>query len=153
MTKVTAEFEGLDDFFAEVEKKYSPRKIATVSNNALKLSSRVALVNLKKAVGAYRRTGKTVNEVVAGNPRLRGGVRNVDVGFRGDGTGQRWRLVHLNEFGYTPHGVFAGSTNATDSNGLAFYKPRGYHAIQDAFDAMKPHIREVQIRELKKGLM
>ena len=61
-------------------------------------------VNLKNAVSSYRDTGKTVIEVTTGKPRLRGGVRTINVGWSGSGSGQRYRLVHLNEFGYTRYG-------------------------------------------------
>lgn len=151
----TVSISGLEEFLSEIEKRYGSKQMDKLQIEALNLSGRVAVVNLKNAVGKYANTGATRDEVVAGKPKwgVEAGTRAIKVGFAGNGSGQRWRLVHLNEFGYTPHGFYAGRSNATDSNGNAFYKPTGFHAIQDAFEQMKPQLKKVQIAALKKGLL
>ncbi|WP_039638795.1 hypothetical protein [Lacticaseibacillus casei] len=112
--------------------------VAKYINNALTIAGRYAVVELKQAAASYRDTGATVNEITAGKPRLRGGVRNIKIGWSGDGSKQRWRLVHLNEFGYTRNG--------------RTYAPRGIGKIRSSYDEMQPKLKELEAAELRKLL-
>lgn len=129
---------GMDEVLANMEKKMGAKAVAKYSNDALRVAGRYMAVKLKAAVSSYKDTGKTVVEVTVGNPRLRGGVRQIRIGWDGGGTGQRYRLVHLNEFGYTRFG--------------RSYSPRGSGKVQNAFDAARQPMKELQKHELEKLL-
>ncbi|MFO5689582.1 hypothetical protein, partial [Klebsiella pneumoniae] len=59
----------------------------------------------KNAVAYYKDSGATYDEVVKSNVKGASyGIKEIDVGWRGDKS--RWRLVHLNEFGYTKSGRY-----------------------------------------------
>lgn len=150
--KVSAKVVGLDEVLSNLDKQYGKTKVNKATKEALEVSGRLAKVRLQQAMSKFQDTGRSRKEVVSGNVKTVNGIKKVKVGWSGDGAGQRWRLVHLNEFGYSPHGVFSGRSNATDSGGYSFYKPRGYHAIQDAFDNMVPEIKQLQITTLKRYL-
>ena len=129
---------GLKEIEQKLNEKFSERQVATHVNNALKIAGRYATVELKRAASTYRDTGATVNEIVAGKPSAKSGVRNIKIGWSGDGSKQRWRLVHLNEFGYTRNG--------------RSYSPRGVGKIRSAYDDMQPKLRELEAAELRKLL-
>lgn len=127
---------GVDEVLSKLEQKFSKAKLARVENNALKISGRYVAVNLKNAVASYRDTGATVNEVTVDDPKMRGGVRDIKIGWAGNGSKQRWRLVHLNEFGYTRNG--------------RTYSPRGIGKIQGVYESSMPAARKLQADQLKK---
>ncbi|RWZ62326.1 hypothetical protein EQH89_04090 [Lacticaseibacillus paracasei] len=135
---VTLDVKGLEDLENKLSQKFSDRKVALYVNNALTIAGRYAVAELKQAAESYRDTGATVNEITAGKPRLRGGVRNIKIGWSGDGSKQRWRLVHLNEFGYTRNG--------------RTYAPRGIGKIRSSYDEMQPKLKELEAAELRKLL-
>lgn len=132
------DIKGLDEIVNKLNTKFSERRVNQFVNSALTVAGRYAATDIKNAVGSYRDTGATVNEITAGKARLRGGVRNIRIGWSGDGSKQRWRLVHLNEFGYTRNG--------------RTYTPRGSGKIRAAYDNMQPKIKELEAHELRKLL-
>ncbi len=129
-------FTGWDETIKKLEEKFSPAKVSRIENKALSVGARVIKANLKHGVASYMDTGATFNEVVAGKPRLRSGHRSVKIGWAGDGSKQRWRLVHLNEFGYTRFG--------------RTYSPRGMGKVQSAYNSSKEAAKAAQVAELKR---
>ncbi|BAP85527.1 gp9 protein [Paucilactobacillus hokkaidonensis JCM 18461] len=129
---------GMDEVLAKMESKLGSRAVAKYSNEALNIAGRYMAANLKSAVGSYRDTGATVNEVTVGKARLKGGVRTIKVGWDGGGSKQRYRLVHLNEFGYTRFG--------------RTYGPRGMGKVQNAYDSSREPMKALEKHELEKLL-
>lgn len=132
---MSVEITGVDEVIAKLEKKYSKGRLDKVERRALQMGATHAKYQLKYAVESYKDTGQTVREVSASKARRRGGKLQAKVGW---GQGSRWRLVHLNEWGYTKNGHT--------------YSPRGLGVVQKAFDGMKDEVKEVQIEALKRGL-
>lgn len=135
---MTVEIKGMNEVLANLEKKLGDRALSKVSNQALNVAGRYMAVQLKSAVGAYRDTGATVNEITVGKAKKLGGVRKISIGWAGDGSKQRWRLVHLNEFGYTRFG--------------RSYNPRGFGKIQQAYKQSQSPMKELEKHELEKLL-
>ena len=135
MTEITAKFEGFDEVIDKLTEKFSPGKLSRVENNALRVAGRRVAVELKNAVASYRDTGKTVLQVTVGTPRSRGGIRTIKIGWH---AGDRWRLVHLNELGYTRFGKT--------------YSPRGLGKIQGAYDSSREPAKALERAELMKLL-
>ncbi|WP_137597136.1 hypothetical protein [Paucilactobacillus kaifaensis] len=129
---------GMDEVLANMEKKLGSRSVARYSNEALNVAGRYMAVRLKSAVSSYRDTGATVNEVTVGQARLKGGVRTIKIGWDGGGSKQRYRLVHLNEFGYTRFG--------------RSYSPRGIGKVQNAYESSKQPMKALEKHELEKLL-
>lgn len=127
---------GVEETLAKLEQKFSKRKLAMVENQALTVAGRYMAVTVKKAVQGYADTGATVKEVTDTRPRIIGGKRTLKVGWEGDGSKQRWRLVHLNEFGYTRFG--------------RTYAPRGLGKIQGAYNAGSVEAMALQAKQLRK---
>lgn len=113
---------GTEEILANLEKKLGKAKTNRVVNKALRTTADEIVLITKEAVAFYRDTGATYDEVVRGNVKgASSGIKSIDVGWRGDM--DRWRLVHLNEFGYTRFGKYV--------------RPQGMGAIQKAADKAK----------------
>lgn len=139
-TRVT----GMDETLAKMRAKFSPGRLSRYENAALNKAAEYVEEELKKSVGTYSyvnsrtgATGETKIEVAAGKARMRGSVRSVNIGWAG-GAMERWRLVHLNEFGYT--------------RWHKTYSPKGMGKIQATYDAIKQPAMDIQREELKKLL-
>ena len=125
---------GVDEVISKLENKFSSRKLDQIERQALKMGATYAKYQLNYAVESYRDTGATVREVTAGKPRKKAGHLSVKVGWEGGKS--RWRLVHLNEWGYTRNG--------------RTYSPRGLGVVQKAFSGMKDEIKNTQVEYLKR---
>lgn len=110
---------GMDKVLKNIESKLGKKRTTRVVNKALRNTGDEIVEIVKDSVSYYRKTGATVEEVVRSNVKGSSyGIKQVSVGWRGDK--DRWRLVHLNEFGYTRYGKYV--------------RPRGMGAVQRAAD-------------------
>lgn len=134
MSKVT----GVTEVISKLEHKFSRGRLTRIEKQALKRSGNYIKVNLRHSVAYYRDTGATMREVMYSTPRNRYGKVSLRVGWKGNGSMQRWRLVHLNEFGYTRNG--------------RTYSPRGMGAVQRAYASTRDHAKEMIYDELKRVL-
>ena len=98
-----AELRGFDDVLRNIEARLGDAKVKRATSHALKTVADETLEEFKGALQVYKDTGATIESATAGRVTgLATGVPVVKIGF---GEGSRWRLVHLNEFGYgkNPH--------------------------------------------------
>ena len=98
-----AELKGFDDVLRNLEMRLGDAKVKRATSRALKATANETLEEFKGALEVFKDTGETIESATAG--RVTGlpvGVPVIKIGF---GDGSRWRLVHLNEFGYgkNPH--------------------------------------------------
>ena len=98
-----AELRGFDDVLRNLEMRLGDAKVKRATSRALKATANETLEEFKGALEVFKDTGETIESATAG--RVTGlpvGVPVIKIGF---GEGSRWRLVHLNEFGYgkNPH--------------------------------------------------
>ncbi|WP_338230951.1 hypothetical protein [Lactiplantibacillus paraxiangfangensis] len=133
--RVTTEITGVDEVLNKLAEKFSPSKLTRVENAALRVAGRRVAVELKNAVASYRDTGQTVLQVSVGTPRSAGGMKRIRIGWH---AGSRWRLVHLNEFGYT--------------RGGKTFSPRGMGKVQGAYDSSRGPAKQLERAELEKLL-
>lgn len=93
---------GFDEVIANLERKLSPARVQRVVNKSLRNAADVAVNELKSVQG----NGETASGVTHGNVSRATGVPIIKIGNKG----KHWRLVHLNEFGYTRNGkTFSGA--------------------------------------------
>ena len=133
---MSVEIKGMDEVLAKLDQQLGTRKLNQYQKSALTVMGRYLAVKLKSAVASYRDTGATVQEIVVSTPRKKDGTLTLKLGWDGAGSKQRWRLVHLNEFGYTR----SGHT----------YRPRGIGKIQKAYDSNKVKAKELGQNQLRK---
>ncbi|GGI64741.1 hypothetical protein ACFQOY_13665 [Enterococcus alcedinis] len=124
---------GVDDILKNIEAKFGKAKTTRIVNKALKETGDEIVEITKAAVSSYMDTGATYDEVVRSNVKGSAlGIKEVSVGWRGDK--DRWRLVHLNEFGYVRKG--------------RFISPRGMGKVQSAADKAQ----QVAFKRMRSGL-
>lgn len=93
-----ATLRGFDEVIRNLEAKLGDAKVRRSANRALKGAAAETLEDFQVALEVFRKTGETIESATVGN--VTGafeGVPTVKLGF---GAGSRWRLEHLNEFGY-----------------------------------------------------
>lgn len=115
---MTVEIRGLEELLKNMEDKLGERKVTRVVNKTLNEAGEEFKDGLAKAVSSYRDTGATEAEVVRGRSSKRGGNHTLRVGWAGPM--KRYKLVHLNEFGYVRWG--------------RRYNPRGMGVIRKYID-------------------
>lgn len=133
---MSVEIKGMDEVLAKLDQQLGTRKVNAYSKEALTIMGRFLAVQIKNAVASYKDTGATVQEIAVSTPRKKDGTLTVKIGWDGMGSRQRWRLVHLNEFGYTRSG--------------RTYRPRGIGKIQKAYDSNKVQAKELGQNQLRK---
>lgn len=110
---------GLDDILKNIESKLGKNRATRVVNKALRETGKEVNEIVKEAVSSYIDTGETHETVVTSNVQ-NDPHKHVDTGWA---EGPRWRLVHLNEFGYTIFGKYV--------------RPRGMGKLQGAVDKVE----------------
>lgn len=124
---------GEADILKNIEAKLGKAKTTRIVNKTLKETGDEIVKITKDAVSSYMDTGATYDEVVRSNVKGSAlGIKEVSVGWRGDK--DRWRLVHLNEFGYVRKGRFVS--------------PRGMGKVQSAADKAQ----QVAFKRMRSGL-
>lgn len=134
-------FNGLPEIMRNLEKNLSKANLNKLTDKALEKGAAVVATqiskNLNDNLGDYSQ-GDTVKEIVIGKPVNRKSRRTVLLGW--NGPKERYRLVHLNEHGYTRDGRFYGPQLG------------GYKQIEKAIESTKEEYLKVVRKEMTKGL-
>jgi hypothetical protein len=93
-----ANLKGFDDVLRNLEMHLGDTKVKRATSRALKAVANETLEEFKGALEVFKDTGETIESATVG--RVTGLAVSVPVVKIGFGEGARWRLVHLNEFGY-----------------------------------------------------
>lgn len=99
---MSVKISGTDAIIRQLEKRYGKAKINKVANQALKKGAEIVQEEMIEAFEPWADTGASRDEIVISNPRVYQGVKGIRLGW--SGPKKRWRLIHLNEFGYTKTG-------------------------------------------------
>ena len=98
MSSSGANLKGFDDVLRNLEMHLGDTKVKRATSRALKAVANETLEEFKGALEVFKDTGETIESATVG--RVTGLAVSVPVVKIGFGEGSRWRLVHLNEFGY-----------------------------------------------------
>lgn len=93
-----ATLRGFDEVIRNLEAKLGDAKVRRSANRALKGAATETLEDFQVALEVFRKTGETIESATVGN--VTGAFEGVPMVKLGFGAGSRWRLEHLNEFGY-----------------------------------------------------
>ena len=93
-----ANLKGFDDVLRNLEMRLGDAKVKRSTSRTLKAVANETLEEFKGALEVFKDTGETIESATVG--RVTGLAVSVPVVKIGFGEGSRWRLVHLNEFGY-----------------------------------------------------
>lgn len=131
----TASLTGADEIMKKLEEKFNERRVASIVNSSLNEAADKYTEGLAMSIASYADTGATVSETTRSRASKKAsGMRTVRVGW--NGPMKRYKLIHLNEFGYTRWGKT--------------YSPRGSGVIQGYIDNAGPIFYSDVLANMKK---
>lgn len=133
---MSVKFNGFDDVIKELEKQMNPRQVSKVTNKALQVGAEVVKDGVVGEFEKFKDTGASIDEIVISKVGTHDGVKSIKLGW--NGPKERYRIIHLNEFGF-------------DKNGRKI-KPKGYGALNRAIKSSEKKYLDTVYRELKKHL-
>lgn len=130
------QFQGVTETIQALEKKLGTKKIRKVTRDAIDEGASDVEEQLKWALLTFKDTGATVNEVVRSLASYKNYNAEAEIGW--NGPKQRYRLIHLNEWGYTRNG--------------RQIKPRGFGVITKSLKSSEKIYLNAVARELRNKL-
>lgn len=94
---MSVKISGLDNLVRQLEKRYGKQNMQRVSDRALLAGAKVFVKELKNQFESFKDTGASIDEITISEPMWIGNVRTVKVHWRGPDN--RYRIIHLNEWG------------------------------------------------------
>lgn len=94
---MSVKISGLEKLMRELEKRYGKQNMQRVSDRALLAGARVFVKELKSQFESFKDTGASIDEITIAEPMWVGSIRTVKVYWRGPDN--RYRIIHLNEWG------------------------------------------------------
>ncbi|WP_436948247.1 hypothetical protein [Staphylococcus xylosus] len=95
---MTISVKGDKEIIAYLEKKFGKTATKRITDFALTKGGQKVVQIIKRDMGSFKDTGESVSETSLSKPMTIGGVRTVKVHWRGPK--QRYRIIHLNEYGH-----------------------------------------------------
>lgn len=88
---------GMAELERALEEKFGKRHMRRIVDNALIKGAQVFKKEIVKQFETFKDTGQSIREIHISKPMTVGGVREVKIYWRGPK--DRYRIIHLNEFG------------------------------------------------------
>ena len=130
------EFKGVQETLSALEKKFGEKKTQTLTKKAINAGAGKVEKNLQNDMIVFKDKGYTIDEVVRKNATYRNYKAEAEIGW--NGPHQRYRIIHLNEWGYTRKGKQI--------------RPRGFGVITKSLKNSEPLYFEAVGEEVKKRL-
>lgn len=136
MNNLGFNIKGLEEIQKAIVEKYSGTKSRAVIKEAVSRGGDLVVDALKDNFSSFKDKGYSQEEIVKSNVSFRDGEAKIKIGW--NGPHGRWRIVHLNEFGYTKMGKQ--------------YTPGGFGAIEKTLKETEAKYLNEVARELKNKL-
>lgn len=95
---MTVTVKGDKEIIAYLEKKYGKSATKRITDFALTKGGQKVVQIIKNNMKSFKDTGESVEETTVSKPMTINGVRTVKIHWRGPR--QRYRIIHLNEYGH-----------------------------------------------------
>lgn len=95
---MTVTVKGDKEIIAYLEKKYGKSATKRITDFALTKGGQKVAQIIKNNMKSFKNTGESVEETTVSKPMTINGVRTVKIHWRGPK--QRYRIIHLNEYGH-----------------------------------------------------
>ena len=95
---MTVKVKGDKEIIAYLEKKYGKSATKRITDFALTKGGQKVVQIIKNNMKSFKDTGESVEETTVSKPMTINGVRTVKIHWRGPK--QRYRIIHLNEYGH-----------------------------------------------------
>lgn len=130
------EIQGMEGLLRVITEMHSGNKAKRIRKEALNAGGNLAVNQLKKNFESFQDKGYSRDEIVRSDARTKNDVEELKIGWNGEHG--RWRLIHLNEFGYSRKGKQ--------------YTPKGFGVIGKTIMETKDEYAKTVREELKKSL-
>ena len=130
------EFRGVQETLQSLEKSLGINKTKNITRKAINAGAEIVEKKLQTDMLVFKDKGYTIDEVVRKNATYRNYKAEAEIGW--NGPHQRYRLIHLNEWGYTRNG--------------RQIKPRGFGVITKSLKNSEPLYFETVASEVKRNL-
>lgn len=132
----SVEFQGIQETIQALERTLGEKKMRTVTRKAVNTGAEKVEKNLQTDLLVFKDKGYTIDEVVRKDANYKSQKVEAEIGW--NGPHQRYRLIHLNEWGYTRKGKQI--------------KPRGFGVITKSLKKSEPVYLNEVAQEVKKSL-
>ena len=130
------EFKGINETLQSLEKRLGTKKTKNLTRKVINSGAEKVEKRLQSDMLVFKDTGYTIDEVVRKNATYRNYKAEAEIGW--NGPHQRYRIIHLNEWGYTRNG--------------RQIKPRGFGVITKSLKNSEPVYFETVASEVKRNL-
>nr|DAH90184.1 MAG TPA: tail component [Caudoviricetes sp.] len=130
----TMDIKGLEEIQRKLREKFSESRVKSIESKALRVAADEAVQDLKSTLSQFADTGDTVEGVVHGNVSRASGQPIIKIG----NNGKHWRLVHLENNGFTRYGKS--------------YRYRSFGALQKFATSQGKKFMKTTQKELKELL-
>ncbi|CAN7411091.1 hypothetical protein LJR015_004018 [Peribacillus frigoritolerans] len=124
---------GEKKMMAEIEKRYGQIKMQQLSDKALKKGAEVFVRELQSQFESFKKSGASIEEMTISEPTWVNGSRTIKIHWKGPKN--RYRIIHLNEFGTVKNP-----------------NPKGRGAIARAMRNAEKEYRDTIKRVIKEGI-
>lgn len=127
---------GVNATLKELEERLGEKQMQKISRQAINKAGEEVKKDLKQDMKSFRDTGASVDEVVQQNATKKSTGVSGRIGW--NGPQNRYKLIHLNEWGYTRYGKQ--------------YRPRGFGVIEKSLKGSENKYLETVESELRSNL-
>lgn len=127
---------GVNATLKELEKRLGEKQMQKISRQAINKAGEEVKKDLKQDMKSFRDTGASIDEVVQQNATKKSTGVSGRIGW--NGPQNRYKLIHLNEWGYTRFGKQ--------------YRPRGFGVIEKSLRGSESKYLETVESELRNNL-
>nr|DAU14054.1 MAG TPA: tail component [Caudoviricetes sp.] len=132
----SVEVKGVNETLKAMEKRLGDKKVRSIARKAINTGAEKVEKRLQSDMLVFKDQGYTIDEVVRKNATYKNYNTEAEIGW--NGPHQRYRLIHLNEWGYTRNG--------------RQIKPRGFGVITKSLKNSEPFYLSTVEMEVKKSL-
>nr|DAZ56797.1 MAG TPA: tail component [Caudoviricetes sp.] len=136
MAMNNVDFKGVNETLRAMENRLGDKKVRSIARKAINSGAEKVEKRLQSDMLVFKDTGYTIDEVVRKNATYKNYNTEAEIGW--NGPHQRYRLIHLNEWGYTRNG--------------RQIKPRGFGVITKSLKNSEPVYLSTVEMEVKKSL-
>ncbi|RIP33140.1 hypothetical protein BUZ14_11450 [Staphylococcus gallinarum] len=132
---MTVTVKGDKEIIAYLEKRFGKSATKRITDYALTKGGQKVVQIIKNNMKSFEDTGESVSETSLSKPMTIGGVRTVKVHWKGPK--QRYRIIHLNEYGH-----FDRSGKWVNTSGKGVIEKAMREGRETYFKTVKDEIRK-----------
>lgn len=95
-----AKLRGVKELQNELERRFGKRQMQKITDYALTKGGGVIASIIARDMRSFSDTGKSFKSTTVSKPETVGGVREVKIHWNSNVSGERYRIIHLNEYGH-----------------------------------------------------